>query len=385
MQEADIQLAEGHYRQALGNILPDASVEASELVQDSANTAAAGGTVDNTFTKRSRPAVAVTLTQPLFQGFREFHALRRSRAEREKNQLLWQRAQQLLFGDVAQAYYAVLQSEQELRIQESIVATLRTRLDELQERIKLGKSRLSEFLTTEAELAFSRAAIEQTRGVVQANRSLLAFLIGYPAPARLADGTLPKAQPTLRDWMTTATARPDIYASRAGTRMAHEKVKYTQGALYPKLGVTGNYYPYRTGFQQDIRWDVNFTLSVPLYSGVTYGDIKTAKVELAQARLAEQLAERQALLEVEQAYHQFTAARAQTAALYIAEEKARANFEALTEEYRLNRVNNLEALDGLRQWHSKRIEANRARYQAKLAYHTLEIASNQLEAMDPSR
>ncbi len=381
IQDETIRIAAAHYEEALGTVLPHLDVNSSELVQDTtSNSSGSSSSVTSTLTKRSRPEVALTLTQPLFQGFREFRALRISSVEKQKDKFDTQRARQLLFADVARAYYTVLEVEKELQIQQSIFSALQKRKGELENRVKLGRSRESELLSTESDSASTQADIEKTKGMVATARDMLGFLVGQPVKESLVDEfKVPAILPSLEKLEMISENRPDLGAAAANTRLAKGEVNYNKGALLPTLGLIGNYYPYRTGYQKNIKWDVNFGLTVPLFEGgALRGPIKESEAQLKQAQLTQQETNRQAKLELTQAYHNLTASQAETSALQLASNKAKANFDSLSNEYNLNLVNNLEVLDGLKTWHDKRVEANQIYFQTKLYYLDLLIASGQI-------
>lgn len=382
VQEENIRIAEAHVMQARGLVLPHVSVNASELIQDtSTESAAAGdGSVGNTFTRRSRPEVAITLNQPIFHGFRGLNALKIAGAEKKRNTLDWERARQLLFADVARTYYTVLEIERELGIHQSIRSTLVKRTGELQGRIDLGKSRASELLITESELASNEADIERTRGAVLAARDALGFFIGEEATAPLKDEfPTPSKTPALASYVDVRENRPDYGATQEEVRLAKGRVAFEKGDLFPRVEMEANYYPYRVGFLSDIDWDLNFTLNFPIFrGGLTRGRIREAKAELKQSELTRDETSRRAELEIRQSYHTFIAARTEESALRNAENKAGANYQAQISEYDLGLVNNLDVLTSLRDWQNKRLDTNRAYFRTKLRYLELLVAAGEL-------
>lgn len=379
--EQDVRIAEARYLQVLGTVLPHINVDASELIQDTAPTGGGGDNVGQTFTRRSRPEVAVNLRQPLFQGFREFNALKVSGAEKSRNLHRWNRARQLLMADVARAYDTVLELEQEVGILQSLRGTLLERSSEIRQRIELGKSRESERLTTESEAAAVEADIEERKGLAQTARDLLGFLIGeQPIASRLVDEfAVPRLKP-LEDYLAKQDLRPDVNASEEAVRLARGQLAYEKGARYPSLDLDANYYPYRVGFQSDIDWDVNFLLTVPIFhGGAIRGRVREAKAELKQSELMRNESWRRAELEIRQAYHRLAATRAREAALKKAEAKSAANYRSLVDEYGLGLVNNLEVLQSLKDWQQRRVEANRAHYETQFEYLGLLIATGDME------
>ena len=379
IREESIRIAEAHYLQALGTALPRLNVKATETIQDTEG-ASGDGEVGRTFTRRSRPEVAVTLRQPLFQGLREFRALKVSSAEKQKNVFELDRARQLLFFDVARAYYTVLELEEEKGILQSIRGTFRKRIEELKERVRLGKSRESEILTTESQVASLEAELERVKGSVKTAREMLGFLTGEPAEAKLTDEfRVPPSVKPLEGYVASLTSRPDLSASQEAVRLARGRVSYEKGGRFPTLDLEANYYPYRVGFLSDIDWDLLFTLNIPIFQGgATKGRIREAQALLKQSELSRQEADRRAETDLRQAYHDLATARSREAALRRAEAKAAANYRTQSEEYRLGLVNNLEVLQALRDWQERRREANVSHYEIKLAYLQLLITSGEL-------
>jgi outer membrane protein len=383
IQEDTIRIAEAHYLQALGNVLPHLNTIATEVIQDTGGGAAGGGgssAVGNTLTRRSRPEVTIQLTQPLFQGFREFKALHIANAEKSRNSLQTDRARQILFSDVARAYYTVMQVERIFDTQSSLIGTLSNRTKELRDRIEIGKSRNSELLTTESQLAVVQANLEATRGQIVTSREFLGFLVGASVTQKLVDEfKTPERLAPVTTYVATLEGRPDIGASAESVRLAQGKLDFEKGALYPTLDFVGNYYPYRVGFLKDINWDLTFTLNIPIFQGgLTRGRIREAAVQLNQAQLSDSESNRQGELEVRQAYESLKSALAQQAALQRSESKANESFQVQQNEYRLGLVNNLDVLQALRTLQEQKLEALQEYYDAKLQYLNLLVAAGQL-------
>ncbi len=379
IREEDIHIAEAHYRQALGTVLPQLNAKGTEFLQDT-NGASDGSTLSSSLTRRSKPEVSIGITQPLFQGFREFRALKIAGSEKQKNIFEKQRAKQILFSDVTRAYYTVIALEKELQILESIQGTMQKRIIELNERLRLGKSRSSEKLTAETQLATLEAQSEKTKGDIGSARELLAFLTFEPVTQKLVDTfEVPTTIEPLDTLLTALSSRPDLKASQESVHLAEGKVNYQKGGHSPTLLFNGNYYPYRVGFQQDIKWDALFTLNFPLFSGgTTMGLVKEAKAGFKQSQLADEEKNRSAERDLRQAYNNLHASFRREAALKKAETKSEANFRAQSQEYRLGLVNNLEVLQSLRDWQERRLDNNQGHYQTKLDYLQLKVAEGNL-------
>ncbi|MBI2981369.1 MAG: TolC family protein [Deltaproteobacteria bacterium] len=116
IQEEELRAAEGRYFRALSTVLPHLSVKGSEFVQDTSGTGAADGTLGSTFLRKSRPEVAVNLSQPLFQGLREYSGLAASSSDKERSRLKIERGRDLLFLEVAQLFLITKELEIDFEI-----------------------------------------------------------------------------------------------------------------------------------------------------------------------------------------------------------------------------------------------------------------------------
>ncbi len=379
IQEESIRIAEAQYEQALGGVLPHLALEGSNRFQDTIQSDS-GSSVGSTFTRSSTPEAAVTLTQPLFQGFRKIRSLKIAHAEEKKTSLERDRAIQLLYLDVAQAYIATLQLEKDLEILDSIYETLNQRTQELQERIRLGKSRESEILSIHSELARTQGEREKTRRLLQSARDLLSFLRGKETQEKLVDEiALPEKIPSVESFLTPLPLRPDLQATHQAVEMAQGRLLYEKGARWPTVDLSGKYYLYRVGFWEDIRWDATFSLNFPLYSGGEIkGRILEAQATLRQTELARREALRRSDLEVRQFYHNWAASESLQKSLEEAESYAAADYQSHVKEYRVGWVNNLDVLQSLRDWQERQREWNGTFYQTKLDYLQLKTATGEM-------
>jgi outer membrane protein TolC len=282
------------------------------------------------------------------------------------------------------AYYTVLDTEQEQEALRSIRETVLKRVEELQERVRLGKSRESEILSTEAALAALDAEVERISGLIKTSREMLAFLTGVPADdllhKRLIDEfAVPSSAGPLETHLASLNSRPDLNASEEAVRIGRGRVSYEKGGRLPTVDLEANYYPYRVGFLSDIDWDLLLTFNLPIFQGgATRGKIREAQALLKQSELSKQEAFRRAEREVRNAYEDLGTARKREAILRRAESKAEENFKVQTEEYRLGLVNNLDVLQTLRDWRERQREARLAHFQTKLAYARLIVATGHL-------
>ena len=368
IHKEQITAAEGRFLQAFSGILPRVSFSSSDKRQD------ANG--DSAFTLRSVPERKFTFTQPLFGGLKEFAAMAGERAERRERRQELLRAEELLFGDVADAFYLFLEQQDDLRVLQVTRATLSKRIDELKERERLGRSRTSEVASAESALRRVEADIELVSGQATVSRQLLEFLTGLPRVDALTDSSQPL--PLLADTETyfdQADRRPDVQAEEEAWRVAQKQVTVTRAGLWPSAHVEGNYYAERAGVSKDITWDVLFLVDVPIFQGGrALGAMKETKAREREAQLLFEQTKRKAILDIQNSYTKLQASLTRRAALEQARQAAETNYQLQTDDYRKSLVSNLDVLQALQQLQDARRDVIRSTYEVKRLYWQLKIA-----------
>ena len=364
--------AEGRFSQALSGILPRVSFSSSDKRQD--------GSGDSQFTLRKVPERKFVFTQPLFAGFKEFSAMAAEKAEGRQRVLEKKRAEQLLFLNVSDAYYLLLEKREDLRILQSVQKTLSGRLQELQQRERVGRSRTSEVVGTEAEILRTEAEEELVRGEETVSRQLLEFLIG-----RDLSEALEEPKPSLphmdsdQTYLAKSPQRPDVQASKEAALAAEKQVAVAKAGYLPTVNAEGNYYVERVGASKDVTWDVALKVAVPLFSGgQTKGAVKEASSQAAQAALRASEAGRTATREVKEAYAKLQSALARSNALARALEASEESYRLLAEEYRRSLINNLEVLRSLSDLEDAHREFVHSQYDTQRSYWNLKVSAGDL-------
>jgi outer membrane protein len=364
-----IRQAEERHRQARAALHPTLSGVSSYTRLDEG----ASDTVTNPTRQRSTRLAA---TQPLFRGFRDFAALRQAQAQRVAQDEDWRAARVQLFKDVAQNFYDVLALEQDLKNLDAQIDQHREREKELQERVRIGRSRVGEVLTVQATIGSLRAQIEQLRAQLGVAREAFAFLSGLPAATALHDVGPPPADPgALEAALARLELRPDVRAAQQRLVAARENIEVARGEHLPSLDLNANRYFERSGSLRDVEWDVQLALTVPLYAGGgVQSKVREAASQRTQAELDATRVRRAADQEIRAAHQTAVLDRAQLDALEKATEAARKNYEAQRRDYRLGLVTNLDVLQALTAFQENQRSLDRARYAARLNFLRLEAA-----------
>lgn len=376
-----IRQAEERYKQADAALYPTVNGVASYTRQDPVP---AGET--STSTSPNRQSLAkLTATQPLFRGFREFAALRQTKALLGAQNQDYLSARTQLFKDVTQNFYTVLSIEQDLKNLDEEINQNVDREKELNSRVRIGRSRIGEVLSVQSTISTLRAQVEQLQGQLGTAREAFAFLSGLAATTSLRDvEVLPANLEPLDDYLARLEQRPDVIASRQRLSAAQENTKVARGAHLPSLDLNANRYLERTGNLKDSSWDVGVALTVPIYAGgLLQSRVSEAVSQSTQAELSASQVSREAEQEIRTVYQNVVFDRSQLGALDKATDSARKNYEAQRRDYRLGLVTNLDVLQALTAFQQNQLTLDRARYTLKLDYLKLQAAAVRRPAPPP--
>ena len=365
-----IQQAQERERQAGAALYPTLTGFASYTWQDT-------GARDSTLYPTRQRLARITANQPLFRGFREFAAVRQSRALVGAQDDDYWHARVQLFKDVAQNFYEVLAIEQDLVSLGEQIVQYQQRTKELQDRVRIGRSRTGEVLTVQSEISTLDAQIEQRKAELSTAREVFAFLSGLPATTPLRDTEVLPAHPgALDEYLARIALRPDVKAMQQRQTAAQENLTVARGAHLPSLDLNANHYLERSGSLENVDWDVQLALTVPLYAGGgLQSRVREARSQSTQAELSASQVRRQAEQEIRSVYQSVVLDRTQLDALEKAADAAQKNYSAQRRDYRLGLVTNLDVLQAQASFQENQRALQRARYGTKLNYVHLQAAA----------
>jgi outer membrane protein TolC len=363
MKEEDVRVAEARFWQAVGGILPQVHSITAEDLQNAAGLQGASSASKTVGYGKDRFSSRLKVTQPLFQGFKELNAAAAARADTESRRQAARRFRQTLYEDVAGVFYRAMAYEGDLRILGDVEEALRERIGELEKRVRLGKSRSSELLTAQTDLANAGVLVEQARGLLGASRELLAFLTGLKADALALKETqkAPGAE-ALEGYLRRTGERADILAAIAAERAAARALSATKGEFWPSISVAGDYYLNQHP-DSALDWDIALTCDLPVFDGgIIAAKVSEQKARLRSSTLSLSQVRRDAEREVHTAYNDFVSSSARWLRLEETSRLAARAWELQKQDYARGVSSNLDVLNALRQMH----EARRDRHDAEM-------------------
>ncbi len=364
-----INEADARFTQALGTALPHVSFSSTDTKRDASSSSL------YPLTSYERKFV---FKQTLFSGFREFIAMSGSKNERGQRVSEKERAEQLLFVDVSDAFYLLNEEQEDISVLEKTRAVLIKRVSELKDRERLGRSRKSEVVNAQAKLYGIEADIESVKMQITVARNLLEFLIGRQAhkldTTRKAD-FYPEQESY---YIAKMALRPDVRAKEDALEVARKETGVAKSDLLPAVSVEGNYYASRNTTPADSKWDAQLKMDVPIFRGTeTYGAITKASAKEKISELELMQAERLAKQEIRDSYAKFASAILVRTALKKAYVSALMNYNLQNKDYKLNLVNNLDVLEAIETLQDSRRNYIHAYYETRRLYWQLCAATGE--------
>ena len=362
---------------AASEALPEIDYVMTRETQNNPGIIATGGTLVDSNTKQRQ----FTISQPVFQGFKAVGAISGAGSFKQQQKDTWIRTKELLYQDVAAAFYGVLRYQKEIGITREIHELLEQRIKELEEREKIGRSRTSEVATARTSLDSLEASLAGLKGSLATFQFLLEYLIGMEIQNRKLDDKWNQDPPTLNltDYLIKANSRSDVQAAEQAVKTAWRGILVAQSGFWPTANLGYTKFTHRVGPFADVNWDLLLTMTVPLFSGTqTIGQVKDAVGALKQQKSFFSLAKRQAVLEIKQSYDGWRFSHEEYLAFHKAVDAATESYKLQTEEYRRSLVSNLDVLAALQSLNNTRTSENQAFYQMKLDEARLKVATGEV-------
>jgi len=317
------------------------------------------------------------MTYTIFNGGQNWNNVGASSAAIAAKKQTLARDYQTIYQDVAQAFYNVLQFEGDMNVQADLIDALAARVDDLRDRVNLGRSRPSELLQAQTDLSNAKFTFEQQRGSLNAAKETVAFYIGIPGDdLKLKDTQKFPSATQLESYVQKSESRPDVLSQLESLRQSERNLSVAQGQLWPTITANGNFLASQDPASNEIDATMTLEASMPIFDGgLIIGQIHQNKEMVRQERLNVEQLQRTADEDTRTAYVNFNASVAQVVVLREAALLAAKNFEAQVDDYRRGVVANLDVLTALQDYQTARIQLHNANMQARLDLINLHVAA----------
>ena len=312
-ERASLRAVDEEVPQAISNWRPTIEASGDFARENTYNSARSGG---NTSAVRSPRGIELTVSQPVFRGFRNRAALNAAEnaVKAARNRFLNVEQQVLL--DAATAYMGVVRDQAILELTVGNEQVLRRQLEAAEDRFQVGEITRTDVSQAKARLSGATADRIQAEGSLETSRATYQKVVGA------APGKLVRPKGVAKDLpghkvaalSLAEKAHPTVKAAMHDERAARNNVKETEGELLPTLSLNGtlNYnLESSSDTNEASERSIGAVLSVPLYqSGSVYSRIRQAKQTAGQQRLLIDKATRDVIEEAAQAWQALVTARA---------------------------------------------------------------------------
>ncbi|MEM9224516.1 MAG: TolC family outer membrane protein [Pseudomonadota bacterium] len=241
---------------------------------------------------RSAPTQAViTLSQPLFQGFRTRNSIRGATAAVRAQRYSLSNSEQNVLLDTATAFYDVIEDRQIVALRRNDVSFLGAQVRAARDRFEVGEGTRTDISQAEARQARAESALNFEIANLQASEATFRQQTGLD-PKRLVDNlTEERFLPASLDSAITIgqNGHPAIVATLYDVDSAAFNVANLEGQFLPSLDLVGEAQTTINnggGIAQRDSATVRLNLSVPIYQGGRVSaEVRRAKEELGSARI----------------------------------------------------------------------------------------------------
>jgi outer membrane protein len=377
IQTARIAQAEERLQQGRGTTLPRVDFNWTYLRQDVPSAIPQNSLPAAGLAREDQVTTKIAATQPLFQGFREFAGIGSLKADLQAQKSLSASAKLNLFSTVTQSYFGVLAAEKDLENIKSSMDAAEKRLKSLSSFTRLGRSRRTDLLSSQSQLATLKAQAIAAEGARIQARERFAIDTGLAADSVLAEinEPLPDHLPQLDSLTANLSDRPDVKALDAQLESAQQGIRVARANYWPSLDLNGNYYLNRTGYLEGSKWDLGVTLVFPLYEGgQDLSRVRQATDVVTERKLLLEQTKRSALFDVTNAYRQVASGLEQIRMIKNALDLAEKTYELQSHDYAVGATTNLEVLQALIVLGDARRQRDRTYYQTLASLAELSVA-----------
>ncbi len=319
----------------------------------------------------------LTLSQPLFTGFRLYNTSRAAVAmSQAKEYELWRARNELIY-QVEATYAAVLKAQQFRAIAETVVEQVDLHLKDVKNLIEQGLVRKDELLKVQVKRSEAELALLRADNAVFLARAALENLQGSPLPAEMSlepmtpdSGQSPDINTSLK---TAVENRPELRLFFHSIEAAEAGLKIAQGGRLPAFAAFASFGYGKPGLDFINKewmdyWLVGIAAEWNLWNwGKISSQIQQAELNLQKVTYNQRQAYDAITLEVTQAYLQWQEAQKRLVLAELMEKQAGENFRVSEQQYRQGQASHSDFFDAQSEWTRARLQKTEAIIDVALA------------------
>ena len=185
---------------------------------------------------------SVTLSQPVFRGFRTVSGTARAEAIVNAGRQSLLAVEQQVLLDAASAYMNVIRDRNVLGLRQNNVKALKAQLQASEQRLKVGEDTRTDVSQARARLALSHAALARAEADLASSLAFYARVIGRTAGGLRFPPLSKQAPPSLDAALAIADrSNPSILAAAFDEEAARHNIDLVRGELLPEISINAQY------------------------------------------------------------------------------------------------------------------------------------------------
>lgn len=397
--DPQLQAAEAQYLAAVeavpqtrAALLPNISLDVFASTNDRETSNATGAPYSDGQVDTDTDGYTLTLSQTIY-NHAFYKQLDQAKATVAQAGAGYTAEQQALIVRVAEAYFGVLASRDNLLFAQAEKEAIGQQLKQTQKRFDVGLIAITDVKESQASYDISIAAEISAQNQLENSLENLQVIIGqYPNDLQPLKESIPLATPepnNIDAWTTTAKNQNlSTQAARYAVEAAAASVKLGKAGHYPNLNLLATHGT--SGIDSTTSADVDDTtvslnLNIPIYSGGgTTSAVRQANQQLNQAKAELDLQLRRTIQQTRSAFLGLKAAISRVKAFNQALISTQTAVEATRAGFDVGTRTAVEVLNALRNQYRSEADYAQARYDYVLNLLSLKQAAGTLEANDIS-
>ncbi|MCX7781342.1 MAG: TolC family protein [Negativicutes bacterium] len=293
---------------------------------------------------------SVRLNWQVYSGGRVENQIKQAEIGLKSADLAVEKTKQQLKLDTASAYFAVLQAENLVSVNQETVNNLKEHQKVVQAKYAAGVVAKSDVLRAEVELANAEQNLIKAQNQYELAVSGLNNILNVAGDTAIDlkdDLKYTAYSGTLDEYIAQAKQnRPDIAQAVNSVKIAETGVKIAQGGKQPTVSLAASSGWNDSLLPRDGNWSVGLSASWNVFdAGSTSAKIKQAEAVLAKASLQVEQIEDSVEQEVRQAFLSLKEAEKRLATVNVAVDKAKEDLFIAREKYAAGVGTNLDVID----------------------------------------
>ena len=326
----------------------------------------------------------IFLQQALFQGGAEYQAIKISNNNIARIKATFNNAGLNLYASIAQSYLDLMAVDQEIKTLDEQYKLLEKRVRLLQQRAKIGRSKPSDVVAAQSQMARIYAELVKTRSNRQLTVANLKSLTGLEQIGPLSIPFDIDSMQATKFKLEQVLDAPLIKEKEFEIALAKNYISTARSEFLPSVDLTGNYFLQRDGLRNIVindkeDWELNINLTWELFSGrSTVHKARIEKLNLLKTEVSLNDLKQQQGKHFQALTERLDLQKQTLNAMSKAEQLAKKHYQQLQKEYAQGLITNLDVLQSLNEYLAIKRMFERENYSLQMAWIEIHLLAGKI-------